>query len=202
MHQCNLRNGHDQCRYPRVSRCCETTSEQSLSNLAKLALLTSLLIVKSFTSSRSLLYVLLLSPTSETMVVAVCLLFKYFFIMSVVVSVVSGGVLVWLSVWSEVQTCIWPSWCHCHSLSLASVKSRLVLPFWYRLTRVVPDKGAVKRVRVCVCRYITIFCQKNYKLLKTNTISYHSVISGWRIVLFTLNLAVHKISTFVTKNSK
>jgi len=35
---------------------------------------------------------------------------------------------------------IWPSWCHCHSLSLASVKSRLVLPFWYRLTWVVPDK--------------------------------------------------------------
>ena len=28
----------------------------------------------------------------------------------------SGGVLAWLSVWSEVQTCIWPSWCHCHSL--------------------------------------------------------------------------------------
>ena len=53
-----------------------------------------------------------------------------------------------LSVWSEVQTCIWPSWCHCHSLSLASVKSRLVLPFWYRLTRVVPDKVAVKRMYV------------------------------------------------------
>ena len=31
-------------------------------------------------------------------------------------------------------------WCHCHSLSHASVKSRLVLPFWYRLTRVVPDE--------------------------------------------------------------
>jgi len=31
----------------------------------------------------------------------------------------SGGVLAWLSVRSEVQTCIWPSWCHCHSLSLA-----------------------------------------------------------------------------------
>ena len=53
----------------------------------------------------------------------------------------SGGVLAWLSVWSEVQTCIWPSWCHCHSLSLAPVKSRLFLPFWYRLTWVVPDKG-------------------------------------------------------------
>ena len=35
----------------------------------------------------------------------------------------------------------WSSWCHCHSLSLASVKSRLVLPFWYRPTRVVLDKG-------------------------------------------------------------
>jgi len=36
---------------------------------------------------------------------------------------------------------IWPSWCHCHSLSLAPVKSRLVLPFWYWLTQVVLDKG-------------------------------------------------------------
>jgi len=49
--------------------------------------------------------------------------------------------MAWLSVWSEMQTCIWPSWCHCHSLTLASVKSWLVLPFWYRLTRVVPEKG-------------------------------------------------------------
>jgi len=40
----------------------------------------------------------------------------------------SGDILAWLSVWSKMQTCIWPSWCHCHSLSLASVKSRLVLP--------------------------------------------------------------------------
>ena len=60
----------------------------------------------------------------------------------------SGGVLAWLSVWSEVQTCILPSWCHCHSLSLAPVKSRLVLPSWYWLTRVVPDKGPLN---VCVC---------------------------------------------------
>ena len=53
----------------------------------------------------------------------------------------SGGVLAWLSVWSEVRTCIWPSWCHCHSLSLASVKPRFVWPFWCRLTWVVPEKG-------------------------------------------------------------
>jgi len=55
------------------------------------------------------------------------------------VKILSDGVLVWLSVWGEVQICVWPSWCHCH-LSLASVKSRLVLPFWYQLTWVVPDK--------------------------------------------------------------
>ena len=60
----------------------------------------------------------------------------------------SGEVLAWLSVWSEVQTCIWPSWCHCHSLSLASVKSRLVLPFRYWLTQAVPDKGPLNG---CVC---------------------------------------------------
>ena len=60
----------------------------------------------------------------------------------------SGRVLAWLSVWSKVQTCIWPSWFHYHSLSLAPVKSRLVLPFWYRLTRVVPEK---EPLNVCVC---------------------------------------------------
>jgi len=54
----------------------------------------------------------------------------------------SGGVLAWLSVWSKVQTC------HCHSLSLASVKSRSVLPFWYRLTWVVPDTDPLNG---CVC---------------------------------------------------
>jgi len=37
-----------------------------------------------------------------------------------------------------------PSWCHCHSVSLAPVIqigfTFLVLPFWYQFTRVVPDK--------------------------------------------------------------
>ena len=61
----------------------------------------------------------------------------------------SGEVLAWLSVWSEVQTCICPSWCHCHSLSLASVKSGLILPFWYRPTRVFPEKGPLNGCSVC-----------------------------------------------------
>jgi len=29
----------------------------------------------------------------------------------------SGWMLAWLCVWVKVQICIWPSWCHCYSLS-------------------------------------------------------------------------------------
>ena len=43
----------------------------------------------------------------------------------------SGGVLAWLFVWREVQTCILPSRCHCHSL-------------------VVPEKGPLWAC-ACVC---------------------------------------------------
>jgi len=69
----------------------------------------------------------------------------------------SGGVLAWLSVWSEVQTCIWSSWCHYHSLSVASVKFRLFLPFWYRLTQVVLDKGPLNGcVYVCVTFLVAV----------------------------------------------
>ena len=70
--------------------------------------------------------------------------------------------------------CRWPSWCHCHSLSLASVKSRLVLPFWYRLTRVVgsPGKRAIKRVCVLYLlsykstenAFLSLFPHDKYKL--------------------------------------
>ena len=42
--------------------------------------------------------------------------------------------LVWLSVWSEVQiVCILSCWCHC------------ILPFWYRLTQVVLEKRQLSR---------------------------------------------------------
>jgi len=59
-----------------------------------------------------------------------------------------AGRAVGLSAWSEVQTCMLSNRCHCHSLSLALVRSRLVLPFWYRLTLEVPDKGP--EMGVCV----------------------------------------------------
>ena len=53
---------------------------------------------------------------------------------------------------------------HCHSLSLASVKSRLVLPFWYRLTWVVLEKGLLNMgVCVCVCSFsVDIFAVLMY----------------------------------------
>ena len=63
----------------------------------------------------------------------------------------SGGVLAWLSVWSEVQICIWTSWCHCHSLFLASVKSSL-FTFLVPAHPGSPGKRAVKRV--CVYDYL------------------------------------------------
>jgi len=38
----------------------------------------------------------------------------------------SGGMLAWLCVWVKVHICIWPSWCHCHLLSLAPVNPNCV----------------------------------------------------------------------------
>ena len=63
----------------------------------------------------------------------------------------SGGVLAWLFVWSDVQICIWPRRCHCHSLSLASVKSGLVFTFLVPAHLGSSGQRAVKWVCVCVC---------------------------------------------------
>jgi len=94
----------------------------------------------------------------------------------------NGGVLAWLSVWSEMQTCVWPSWCYCHSLSLASVKSRLVLPFWYWLTWVVPEKGLLNGC-VCVC-YVTkcmvLRCARNCHALGHRGLTSSFFIPLWK----------------------
>jgi len=57
----------------------------------------------------------------------------------------------WLSFWGEVQICIWPSWCHCHSLSLASVKSRLVLVLAHPCNPGQSPEGCKTGVCLCVC---------------------------------------------------
>ena len=109
----------------------------------------------------------------------------------------SGGVLAWLSVWSEVQTCIWPSWCHYHSLSLASVKSRLVLPFWYRLTRVVPEKGPLngcvwKEMWITWAAYgSTDGCVLNYSMTRTVSAVVHVQMCGALSNLELVNKYIH-----------
>ena len=61
----------------------------------------------------------------------------------------SGEVLAWLSVWSEMQTCIWPSWCHSHSVALTvSCSSKIQIGFTFLVPAYpgCPGKEAVKRL--------------------------------------------------------
>jgi len=71
----------------------------------------------------------------------------------------SGGVVAWLSVWSKVQTCIWPSWCHCHPLSLCFIKIQIGFTF------LVPAHPVCVCVCVCVCVGI------NYYKLDVNVLT-------------------------------
>ena len=53
----------------------------------------------------------------------------------------SGEVLAWLSVWSEVQMLSMSSnRCHCHPIMSSSSKIKNGLLFWCRLTQVVQEK--------------------------------------------------------------
>ena len=110
----------------------------------------------------------------------------------------SGGVLAWLSVWSEVQTCICSCWCHCHSLCLASVKSRLVLPFWYRLTRVVPDKGPLNRC-LCVCVCVLVPAHPGSPGKRAVKRVCVCVLLGLHIVLFLCTAAVWQLYVLCPK---
>ena len=58
------------------------------------------------------------------------------------------GVVV--SVWNEVQTCIWPSWCHCHSLSFFS-KIQIAFTFLVLAQPGSPGKGPLNG---CCCCYL------------------------------------------------
>ena len=88
--------------------------------------------------------------------------------------------VVGLSLWSKVQTCIWPNWCHCHSLSLAWVKSRLVLPFWYRPTRVVPERGPLNG---CVCVLVstvsTHYYSLSHRIASQAPYRWHGAVAPW-----------------------
>jgi len=84
--------------------------------------------------------------------------------------------LAWLCVWGKVQICIWPSWWHGHSLSLAPLnRDWFYLPgftFWCRLTHVVPDKiEEGHKMVVCVCMLCRKWCviTNQYRRCAENT---------------------------------
>jgi len=77
-----------------------------------------------------------------------------------------------------VQICIWPSWCHCHSLSLALVKSRLVLvPAHPGNPRQSPQGCKMDVcVRACVCACVSCHiyqCTTIYINMVTADTAYH-----------------------------
>jgi len=78
-----------------------------------------------------------------------------------------------------------PSWCHCHLLSLASVKSRLVLPFWYRPTRVVLEKGPLNG---CVCACVRA---RVWLTCSDTTTTFEAVGSWWWIIVRSGNIKKH-----------
>jgi len=62
-----------------------------------------------------------------------------------------------LSVWSEVQMiCIWFSWCQCQPIISCSSKIQNGLPFWCRLTEVVPEKRPLNGCSVVVVSSLTV----------------------------------------------
>ena len=60
------------------------------------------------------------------------------------VKTLSGGVLAWLSVWSKVQTCIWPGWCHCNCNVVGAGTGHLPL---YRIHAAITNP---RRRQMCV----------------------------------------------------
>jgi len=84
-----------------------------------------------------------------------------------------------------------------YSLSLASVKSRLVLPFWCWLTWVVPRKRAIKRVCVYVCLWYV--CQVNearYNQQRVSCVRYLGELYNYRMV--ESNVIFHTLYSLIT----
>ena len=102
----------------------------------------------------------------------------------------SGGVLAWLSVWSEVQTCIWPSWCQCHSLSLCFSKIQIRFTFLVPAHPGSPGQGPLNaRARVCwwwYRRWVSVHtgnkrratCLRHVIKLPLTTVRHHQGISS------------------------
>jgi len=89
----------------------------------------------------------------------------------------SGEVLAWLSVWSEVQMiCICSSWCHCHPIISCCSKVQNGLPFWCLLTQVVLEKRPLNGYSVVVSTAWDIPCHWDFVLAPSYTSDWRSVM--------------------------
>jgi len=73
-------------------------------------------------------------------------------------------------------------------MSLASLKSRLVLPVWYRLTQVVPDKGRLNGCVCCVDKQFPV--GRIHRHLKTRTTSHGCVGAAVAVYSLQFNAAI------------
>jgi len=94
----------------------------------------------------------------------------------------SGGVLAWLSVWSEVQICICSSWCHCQSVSCFS-KIQIGFAFLVPAHLGSPGKRAVK--------WVCVFIWQKQSLTMHRSI-WISLSVSQHIMLFKINIWRHK----------
>ena len=74
------------------------------------------------------------------------------------------------------------------TLSLASVESRLVLPFWYQLTRVVPEKG--RQTCVCVSHSMDKVVQEGCSAVEHKAVTDHR-LHPWFAVAYIIRLRAY-----------
>jgi len=89
-------------------------------------------------------------------------------------------------VWDEVQTCIYPSRCHGHSLSLAPVNPDWFYSSWFYLSGTCSpglsrtySRRAVKRLCVCVCDCLVLRLQWVWPLFSTCKEGYWIIDEGF-----------------------
>ena len=103
----------------------------------------------------------------------------------------SGGVLAWLSVWRKAQICIWPRWCHCHSLSLAPV-NRDWFTYLVLANLGSPRQRTIKRVLLLLLAMPVIYYTKNLRFWQSKP----QLVEKW----FSLSSITVSCSTMYTKN--
>ena len=81
----------------------------------------------------------------------------------------SEEMLLWLSVWSEVQmTSIWSGWCHYHPIISAPEKFRMVYPSDTSLPGLSWKKRPLNECCCCIYLFLSIFTEHFFHNCKTH----------------------------------